>query len=147
MIERGSFFLRKSRYNIYQYFIQEGLIIMEDQRREQLEALETLVEYNERVMKNIPILVKELSGQRLEDTDKFLTDVINAINWEVEIVNLTMDVLNEGKVRVAKEEMNEKIIALANALKAKDDAAMAQAFEGLLPVLASLGEAAKEVLA
>ena len=120
---------------------------MEDQRKEQLEALETLAEYNERVLKNIPILVRELSGERLEDTDKFMTGVINAINWEVEVVNLTMDVLNEGKVRVSKDEMNEKIVAVGNALKEKDDVLIAQAFEGLLPVLENLGAAAKEVLA
>ena len=111
---------------------------MENQRREQLEALEIFVEYNERVLKNIHILVKELSGQRLYDTDKFLTDIINAINWEVEVVNLTMDILNEGKVRVVKEEMNEKIVALANALKEKDDVKIAEAFERLVPVLEAL---------
>lgn len=120
---------------------------MEDNRREQLEALETLAEYNERVLKNIPILVKELSGQRLDDTDKFLTGIINAINWEVEVVNLTMDALNDGKVRVSKDEMNEKIVALGNALKEKDDVKIAQAFEALVPVLESLGAAVKEVIA
>lgn len=120
---------------------------MEDKRKEQLEALETLAEFNERVLKNIPILVKELSGQRLDDTDKFLNGIVNAINWEVEVMNRTMDVLNEGKVRVSKDEMNEKIVALGDALKEKDDAQIAQAFEGLLPVLEGLGVAVKEVIA
>lgn len=120
---------------------------MEDKRLEQVEALETLAGFNERLLKNLPILIKELSEERLEDTDKFLNDVIKAINWEIEVVNLTLDVLNEGKERVSKEVMNEKIIALSDAIKAKDDTAMAEAFKGLVPVFENLGAAVKEVIA
>lgn len=120
---------------------------MEDKRQEQLEALETLSEFNERVLKNIPILVKELSGERLEDTDKFLEGVISAINWEVEVINLTSDVLNEGKERIQKGIMNEKIVALSDAVKAKDDLAMAAAFKELVPIFENLDVAVKEVIA
>lgn len=44
---------------------------MEDNRKEQIEALEVLLEFNERLVKNMKIIVKELSGKRLDDTDKF----------------------------------------------------------------------------
>lgn len=120
---------------------------MEDKRTEQLEALETLAEFNERVVKNIPILVKELSGERLDDTDKFQESIVNAINWEIEVLNGTLDVLNEDVERVAKAEVNEKIVALSEALKAGDDVKLAEAFGGLLPVLTKLNSALKEVLA
>jgi len=121
--------------------------IMEDMRQEKIEALETLAEFNEKVLQNIPILVKELSGERLDDTDKFLDGVIKAINWEVEVLNQTMDVLNEGKERIQKDAFNERIVALSEAVKAKDDAQMAKAFEALVPELEKLGAAAKEVIA
>lgn len=121
--------------------------IMEDNRKEQLEAIETMLEYNERILKNIPILVKELSGQRLEDTDKFLDSIVKAINWEVQVINLTMDVLNEGKERIEKETINEKIVALSDAINKKEDTQMAEAFEGMVPVLERVGEAAKAVVA
>ena len=85
---------------------------MEDKRTEQIEALQTLAEYNQKVLKNIPILVRELRGERLEDTDKFLTAIVNAINWEVEVLNGTMEVLNEKEERVSKESVNQKIVAL-----------------------------------
>lgn len=120
---------------------------MEDKRAEQIEALETMVEYNQRIMKNIPILVKELNGARLEDTDKFLNGIIQAINWEVQVLNGTMDVLNEGTVRVDKEQINEKIVALSDAIASKDDAKMAGAFGDMLPVLEELEKAVQEVLA
>lgn len=120
---------------------------MEDRRAEQLEALETLAEYNDRILKNIPILVKELRGERMDDTDKFLDGIIKAVNWEIEVLNATMEVLNDDKERISKDTVNEKIIALSDAIGSKDDAKLADAFEGLLPVLETLKNAVQEVLA
>ena len=112
---------------------------MEDSRTEKLEALETLVSYNDKVVKNVGILIKELSGQRLDDTDKFLDSILNAINWEIQV-------LNEGKERIVNEAFNEKVIALGEAVKGKDDAKMADAFRALEPELEKLGAAAREVI-
>ena len=81
---------------------------MEDIRNEQKEALETLVEFNEKLVKNMNIIVKELSGQRLDDTDKFLKGIIDAVNWEVQVLNGTMSLLNEDKERINKEIMRNK---------------------------------------
>lgn len=120
---------------------------MEDNRQEQVEALEVMAEFNGRLVKNLPILVKELSGNRLEDTDKFLKSIIDAINWEIQVVNGTLEVLNEGKVRVDKEAFNGKIVAVGNAVASKDDSQMAEAFEKVIPVFEQLGTAVQEVLA
>ena len=75
---------------------------MEENRKEQIEALEVLVDFNERLVKNIRILVKELSGERLDDTDNFIKGIVDAMNWEIQVMNGTMDVLNEGKVCIEK---------------------------------------------
>lgn len=123
------------------------MTIMEDNRAEQVEALETFVEFNDKVTQNIRILVKELSGARLEDTDVFLESIINSINWEIQVINGTMGVLNEGSVRVEKDHINDKIIALGEAVQSKEDGKIAGAFENLLPMLETVGSAAKEVLA
>lgn len=120
---------------------------MDEKRAEQLEALETLAEFNERVLKNLSILIKELSGERLDDTDKFQESIINAINWEIEVLNATFDVINEGVERLTKEVVNEKIVGLSEALKSGEDTKLAAAFEELLPVLEKLDKAVKEVLA
>lgn len=120
---------------------------MEDNRTEQMEALETLVEFNEKVVKNINILVKELKGARLEDTDKFQTSIINAVNWEIQVLNGTMEILNDGKERVNKDAVNEKVVALGESIKSGDDAKMAVAFEDMIPALEVIGNAAKEALA
>lgn len=119
---------------------------MENNRKEQIEALEVLLEFNERLTKNMKIIVKELSGQRLDDTDRFLRAIIDAINWEIQVVNGTMEVLNEGTERVNKEDFNKVIVSLSDAIVAKDDAKMAEEFEKVIPVFEQLGIAAREVI-
>ena len=121
--------------------------IMDDNRQEQIEALEVMAEFNERVLKNMRILIKELSGARLDDTNKFIQSIVDAMNWEIEVMNGTMTLLNEGKERINKEDFNAHVVAVANAINAKDDAMMAEAFTNVLPYFEKLGEAAKEVLA
>lgn len=120
---------------------------MEDNRTEQKEALETLAEFNERLLKNMGIVIKELSGERLDDTDKFLDSIISAINWEIEVMNGTMELLNEGSDRINKQRFNEKIIELGAGVKEKEDAKIAKALGELIPEFENLGSAAKEVIA
>lgn len=120
---------------------------MADNRAEQKEALEILSEFNVRLVKNMNIVVKELSGQRLADTDKFVKGIVDAINWEVQVVNGTMELLNDGKERVNKENFNSKMLMLNDAITAKNDAKMAEAFQDLIPVFENLGQAALEVIA
>ena len=98
---------------------------MEDARKEQLEALEVLTEFNERLVKNMNIIVKELSGERLDDT---------------------MEVLNDGKERVNKESFNAAVVALSQAIGENDDAKMAEEFKKIIPVFEQLGVSAKEVI-
>ena len=120
--------------------------IMEDNRKEQIEALEVLLEFNERLVKNMNIIVKELSGKRLDDTDKFLKSIVDAINWEIQVVNGTLEVINDGEERLDKEAFNKAVSALAEAIKAKDDAAMAAEFQNVIPVFEKLGEIAAKVV-
>ncbi len=120
---------------------------MEDNRAEQKEALETLVEFNERLLKNMGIVIKELSGERLDDTDKFLDSIINAINWEIQVMNGTMSLLNEGGEKIDKQNFNQKMLSLGAGIKEKEDAKIADALKELVPEFENLGSVAKEVIA
>ena len=82
---------------------------MEDSREEQIEALKTLYEFNQRLLKNMRIVIKELSGERLDDTDNFVKGIIDAMNWEIEVMNGTMSVLNENEVRIKKRNLIGKL--------------------------------------
>lgn len=120
---------------------------MENKREEQIEALETLLEFNSGLVKNMSIIVKELSGDRLDDTDIFLQDIIKAINWEIQVVNGTMDLINENEIRIDKDEFNKKVMVLNDAVLSKSDSKMADAFKELIPIFENLGAVAKEVIA
>jgi hypothetical protein len=119
---------------------------MGSNRDEQIEALEVLTEFNDKLLKNMHIITKELSGQRLDDTDKFLTSIIEAMNWEINVVNGTMDVLNDGKKRVDKEKFNSAIVSFGKAVADKDDREMAAEFENVIPIFEQLGVSAREVI-
>lgn len=121
-------------------------ISMEAHMKEQREALEVLVGFNDKLVHNMQIIVKELSGERMDDTDKFLKGIIDAVNWEIQVVNGTMDLLNDGKERLNKEAFNKCIIALSDAITAKDDSRMAKEFENVIPVFKQLGESARQVI-
>lgn len=120
--------------------------VMEDNRKEQMEALEVLAEFNVRLVKNFNIVIKELSGARLEDTDNFIKGIIDAMNWEIQVMNGTMDLLNEGRERIDKNTFNEKIVDVSKAVNGKDDTKLAEAFKAVLPCFEELGRAVEEVI-
>ncbi len=113
---------------------------------EQSEALETMAEFNDRLLKNLPTLISELSGNRQPDTDQYQKSIIDAINWEIAVTNSTLDVLNQDTVRVDKEQFNQKMQALNAAISSKEDPEIAGALEALVPCFEQLGAAVREVL-
>lgn len=119
---------------------------MEDSRKEQIEALEVLAEFNQRLLNNMNIIIKELSGERLDDTDVFLKSILDAMNWEIQVVNGTMEVLNEGEQRVDKKDFNDRVIAINEAIASKEDTKLVAAFEAVIPCFENLGEAVNAVI-
>ncbi len=105
-----------------------------------------LGDFNVRLLKNLGILVKELSGRRLDDTDNFLKSIIEAMNWEIQAMNGTMELLNEGHERINKQEFNSCVTAVSDAVLSGDDSRMAEAFKGVIPCFELLGKAVAEVI-
>ena len=119
---------------------------MENQRSEQIEALEVLMDFNDRLVHNVKILIKELSGNRLPDTNNLMKSILDAMNWEIEVMNGTMEVLTEGGRTIDKEGFNAKALELGDAVSSHNDARMAAAFGEILPYFEKLGEIAKQAL-
>lgn len=119
---------------------------MEDMRAQQIEALEVLEGYNKRLIKSMKNIIPELEGERKEDTDKFLDEIVKGINWEIGILNGTMTLLNETRERVRKEDINSSILKLSKALEGKKDSEIAASMKETLPVFENFGKAAEEVL-
>ena len=119
---------------------------MEDMRAQQIEALEVFKDYNERLVRSMGNIIPELEGDRKEDIDKFLDEIIKGINWEIGILNGTMELINEDEERLKKEEINSSILELSKALEGKKDDEIAASFKETLPVFENFGKVAEEVL-
>lgn len=112
---------------------------MENEFKEEIEALETLKEYNVKVVKALKEIIPELKGEKREDTDEFLQHIFKGINWEIQVLNGTMKYLNRENEVVSKEGANEIIIKLNEAVNDKDDVKIAGVLEeDLLPLLENL---------
>lgn len=120
---------------------------MENQRQEQLQALKDVNEYCVKLEKGIHEILDELRTESKPDTDDFLNQIITGINWVVEVVNLIMPVLNEGKERINKEGVNSIIISLSEALQEKDHPRVADLMEnGIIEFIESIESVADEIL-
>lgn len=118
---------------------------METNLKEQKEALEVLSGFNSRLIDNMEIAIEELSGNRREDTDKLVKSITDAVNWEIQVLNSTMDLINHDSVRLDKEAFNTVITDFANAIKQGEDAVLAEALKKMLPQFRNLDKVVREV--
>lgn len=109
---------------------------MEDIRMQQLEVLETGIEYVKKLVPATKEIIPELRGEEKEDTMDYLNQIIEGINFLIEIVNATMTLINEKEEILSKDGIEEKVQFLSAALTARDNAKTAQALEeGMLPFM------------
>lgn len=120
---------------------------METAKLEQLEALETLAQFNERLLNNLPTVINELSGVRQPDTDAYLKNIIEVIGWEITVMNATSALFEEASVSMDKEGFNQSVLALNTALASGNDLEIATALGNLTPHFETLRTAAQEILA
>lgn len=103
---------------------------MEELRTQQIEALQDALEYCAKLKNGIKNVTGELKGDRLIDTDEYLKEVLDGLNWLIQVVNATLDLINKDDIQIEKEVVNETVNSLSIALKEKDDAAVADLLEG-----------------
>lgn len=114
---------------------------MENQFKEEIEALETLKDYNLKVVKALNEIIPELKGEKKEDTDEYLNHIFKGINWEIQVLNGTMDYINRDEQIISKESANEIIVRLNEAVNEKNDEKVVKVVEAeLLPFLEKLNE-------
>lgn len=118
---------------------------MEDNRAEQIEALQALTEYSPKLIASMRAVVKELTEIRQPDTDEYLNSIIKGMNWEIQIMNGTLSLINEKEVRIDKDAANAVFIEFGQAYDAKRDVAIADVFtEKVIPFFEKLENIAKE---
>ena len=120
---------------------------METSTMEQMEALQVLAQFNDRLIKNLPTIISELTENRKPDTDEYLKNIIEVIGWEIYVINATASVLAGAQTHMDKEHFNQSVTALNEALSAKSDSGIAAALQDLIPHFETLKAAAEEILA
>lgn len=114
---------------------------------EQIEALEVYIEYNKKLMNSINMLLLELREQRKDDTDEFQKKIIEGLNWEIQILNGTLSLINQKEERINKNEVNQQVLKLEEALKTGEDKKIADSFENdILPEFTKVEEIIQVVL-
>lgn len=120
---------------------------MEDNRAEQVEALQALAEYNPRLVKAMKAVVSELQDNRQPDTDEYMQAIVNGMNWEIEVLNGTLSLVNEKSVQIDKAAANDIFVDFGNTYQAKDDAALVGLFETkVIPFFEQLEEIALTIV-
>lgn len=108
----------------------------EELRAQQIEALQTVNEYIEKLIPNMETVAEELSGEKQEDTDTFLKQIIDGLNWVIEVFNGTMSLINEERQIMDKDAINREVVQLSEALIDKNDQRTATVLEsGIVPFL------------
>lgn len=121
---------------------------MEYKSSEQIEALETLKDYNIKIVKATKEVIEELRGDRKEDTDEYFNKIMEGINWEIQVLNRTMDIINESETNIEKDKINDIIVRLNKSIKLKDNNSKLQILEDeLYPFLESLNQILERILA
>lgn len=115
-----------------------------EMRDEKVEAMQAVTEYNPRLLKGMENIVVELREDRKEDTDKYLESIIEGINWEIQILNRTIDLVNEEDEQINQDEANEIFKKFSSAYGSKDDMQIATIIEeDLIPFFTKLGQIAE----
>lgn len=109
---------------------------MDEMRQQQIEALETGIEYGKKLIPAIHEILPELRGDEKPDTQEYLNQMLEGINFLIDIVNATMSLINEKEIILQKDGIEEKVQALNAALQEQDNTKVAAALEeGMLPFM------------
>lgn len=103
---------------------------MGELRDQQMEALSVAGAYCGRLLNAIDNVVSELRGNRLPDTDAYIDEIVNGLNWVLEVTNRTLDLVNESETVIDKEQTNEAVKVLSEALRLKNDELIADSLAG-----------------
>lgn len=116
-------------------------------KEQQVEALQVLTEYSVKLIKGMKTSAEELMGCRKEDTDEFLRMVLDGVNWELNVLNGCLSLINEEEKVLDKKRANETILDFQQVFSSKNDEAISKAItEKLIPLVEQITEAAKKTV-
>ena len=85
---------------------EEG-ITMEEQKKQQLEALELGSEYIAKLIPAMKEIIPELRGAEMPDTEDYLNQQLDGLNYVIDIINITIPYLF-ARIGGSEDSMDEK---------------------------------------
>ncbi len=120
---------------------------MNEREQLQLEVLQELIRYSEKLIPAVSAMIEELRGNEQSDTGEFLNEIINGINWEIEVYNQCAPLLSAGSSYIDRKAMITAVTNLGQSLGSGDNDQVATCLEeDFLPFLNNLALAAKAVV-
>lgn len=102
----------------------------------QIEALQTANEYLTKLIPSMEEVIGELKSEPKEDTADYLYQIIDGLNWVIEIFNGTISLINEKSTVMDKEKINQEVLRLSDAMVSKNFEQAATVLDsGILPFL------------
>lgn len=122
--------------------------MMTDREQLQRDVLVELVSYSNSLIPALQDIIEELRGESKEDTNDFLGEVINGINWEIEVYNQCASLINSKSSYIDKKSMIVAVKNLGISLNSGNTLQIADCFEqDFLPFLNKLTLAAQMAIA
>lgn len=122
---------------------------MDEREILQRDILMELIQYSDSLIPALQKVIEELKDKEKEqvDTEDFLSEVINGINWEIEVYNQCATLINERCNYIDKKVMIASVKSLGMALNSGDLWLISDCLEyDFLPFLNKLDLAAKLVV-
>ncbi len=122
---------------------------MEEREILQKDILQELITYSDSLIPALQQVIKELKdqGEEKDDTEDFLSEVINGINWEIEVYNQCASLIDSSCNYIDKKVMIASVKSLGMALNSGDVWQISDCLEyDFLPFLNKLDLAAKLVV-
>lgn len=119
---------------------------MIENRKEQVEAVNAMREYNVKLLKALKEISAELKGERKEDTAEYLDYIFRGVNWEFQVIDGSIELLNEEKENVSKENINDMIAEINVAYLSKEDEKLAALIdEKMIPFFENMGDVVQSI--
>ena len=110
----------------------------------QSEAIQQLASYSDNLITATETVIKELRGDKKDDTDELFGLVIQGINWEIEIFNNCEALINDKEKLIDKSKMAQAVTRLGKVLQEKDDIKIAACLEvDFLPFIKNMKKASE----
>lgn len=119
---------------------------MEAIREQTMEAIRGICQYDMKLIAACEDVVEDLKEGKLSLTSKVMQNIIQGINWTVEVLNRTIDTFNEGVERLNKEELNSALVSFSTAYETGDGTKVAEAIKNaIIPFLQKVCDAGGEI--